>query len=81
MIRQVSNEESIELSLRFRYRKTGLKIPVITAARTITDIKGQRSQPNKKQEIRNRAKKNHKIMSRGVELLKVPPGQMGSPMI
>jgi hypothetical protein len=46
----------------------------------MTDKKGQRSQPNKKQETRNKAKKNHKIMSRGVESLKIPPQQMGFPM-
>jgi uncharacterized protein (DUF2235 family) len=54
-----------------------LKIPLITAARTIIDKKGQRSQPNKKQETRNKAKKNHKIMSRGVESLKLPPNGWG----
>jgi hypothetical protein len=54
---------------------------VITAARIITEKKGQRSQPNKKQEIRNKAKKNHKIMSRGVELLKLSPEWMGFSVI
>jgi hypothetical protein len=57
-----------------------LKRPVITAARIITDKKGQRSQPNKKQETRNKAKKNHKIMSRCVESLKGPPDRMGFPL-
>ena len=81
MSRQVSNEDNIGLSLRFKYRYTGLKIPVITAARIITEKKGQRSQPNKKQETRNKAKKNHNLMSRGVELLKVPPEWIGSSVI
>ena len=53
---------------------------MITAARIITDRKGQRSQPNKKQETRNKAKKNHKIMSRCVESLKVPPDRMDFPL-
>ena len=81
MKKHVSNDERIGLSFRFKYRYTGLKIPVITAARMITDKKGQKSQPNKKQETRNRAKKNHKIRSRCAELLKVSPGRMGSQLI
>ena len=81
MSKQVSNEENIGLSLRFKYRYTGLKIPVTTAASIITEKKGQRSQPNKKQETRNKAKKNHKIMSRGVELLKLAPEWMGFSVI
>jgi hypothetical protein len=37
-------------------------MPVTTAARTITDIKGQKSRPRKKADIRKRARKNHKII-------------------
>jgi hypothetical protein len=37
-------------------------MPVTTAARTITDIKGQKSQPSKKADTRKRARKNHKII-------------------
>jgi hypothetical protein len=37
-------------------------MPVTTAARIITDIKGQKSQPRKKAEMRKRARKNHKII-------------------
>ena len=81
MIRQVRSEEGIGLSFRFKYRYTGLNIPLITAAKTIMDKNGHRSQPNKKQEIRNRAKKNHKIISRGVESLKVPPERMGASVV
>lgn len=77
MSKQVSKEEKTELSLRFKSRYTGLKSPVTTAARTITDKKGHRSQPSKKQETRNKARKNHKIMSRCLESLKVPPDWMG----
>jgi hypothetical protein len=77
MSKQVSKEENTELSLRFKSRYTGLKRPVTTAARTITDKKGQRSQPSKKQETRNKAKKNHKMISRCLESLKVPPDWMG----
>ena len=51
----------------------------MTVARTITDKNGQRSQPNKKHDTRNRVRKNHKIMSRGVELLKLPPKVPGIP--
>jgi hypothetical protein len=58
-----------------------LKIPVTTAARIITEKKGQRSQPNKKQEIRNKAKKKPKIMLRGDELLKLSPEWMGFSVI
>jgi hypothetical protein len=54
---------------------------VITAARIIIDKNGQRSHPNKKQETRNKARKNHKIISRGVESLKVPPERMGASVI
>jgi hypothetical protein len=39
-----------------------LKIPLITEARTITDINGQKSQPRKKAEMKKRARKNHKII-------------------
>jgi hypothetical protein len=77
MSKQVSREEKTGLSLRFKRRYTGLKSPVTTAARTITDKKGQRSQPSKKQETRNKARKNHKMISRCLESLKVPPDWMG----
>jgi hypothetical protein len=51
---------------------------VITAARTIIDKNGQRSHPNKIQDTRNKARKNHKIILRDVESLKIPPERMGA---
>lgn len=73
---QVISEEKMGLSFRFKKRYNGLKIPVITAARTITDKNGHKSQPNKKQETRKMARKNHNIVSRGVELFKASPETM-----
>jgi hypothetical protein len=37
-------------------------MPVTTAARTMIDIKGQKSQPSMKADTRKRARKNHKII-------------------
>ena len=42
-------------------------------AKTITEKNGHSSQPSKPQEIRNKARKNHNIMSRGDDGLKLPP--------
>jgi hypothetical protein len=50
-----------------------LKTPVITIARTITDINGHRSQPSRKQDTINKARKNHKMMSRGDDGLNLLP--------
>ena len=50
-------------------------------AKTITEINGHRSQPNRKQEIRNKARKNHKIMSRGDDGFNLPPPMMGVPVL
>jgi len=60
---QVNSDAKEELIFLFKKSYIGLKMPVTTAARTITDIKGQKSQPRKKAEMRKRAKKNHKIIS------------------
>jgi hypothetical protein len=64
--KQVKSDAKRELIFRFKKLYTGLKMPVTTAARIITDIKGHISQPNKKAEIIKRAKKNHNIMLREV---------------
>jgi hypothetical protein len=45
----------------------------MTMANTMTEKKGHRSHPNKKQDTTNKARKNHKIRSRGDEGLKLPP--------
>jgi hypothetical protein len=46
-------------------------------AKTITDKNGHRSQPRRKQDIRNNARKNHKIMSCGDDGLTLSPRMMG----
>jgi hypothetical protein len=42
-------------------------------AKTITEKNGHRSQPSKMQDTKNKARKNHSIMSRGDDGLKLPP--------
>jgi hypothetical protein len=59
---QISSDAKREFIFLFKKLYSGLKIPLTTAAKTITDIKGQKSQPRKKADNRKRAKKNHKII-------------------
>jgi hypothetical protein len=50
-------------------------------ANTITETNGHRSQPSRRQDIRNKARKNHIITSRGDDGLKLPPPRMGIPVL
>jgi hypothetical protein len=74
---QVISDEITELNLRFKNRYTGLKIPVTTMARTITDRKGHSSQPNMIQDTVKTARKNHKIIARGFLSFTMPPISIG----
>jgi hypothetical protein len=51
----------------------------MTIAKIITDINGHRSQPSRQQDIRNKARKNHRIMSRGDDGPTLPPRMIGVP--
>ena len=53
----------------------------MTMAKTITEKNGHRSRPSSKQDIRNKARKNHKIRSRDDDGLKLPPPMVGVPML
>ena len=77
MMTQVISEESVAFNFRCNTRYTGLKTPVMTMAKTITEKKGHRSQPSKTHDTRNKARKNHKIMSRGDDGFKLPPRTIG----
>jgi hypothetical protein len=59
------------LPLRNRY--TGIKTPVTTVDRIITEKNGQSSQPNNRQEMVKTARKNHRIILRGLLSLTLPP--------
>jgi len=52
----------------------------MTMAKTITEKNGHSSQPSKPQDTRNKARKNHNIMSRGDDGLKLPPQMIGFPV-
>ena len=52
----------------------------MTIAKTMTEKNGHSSQPNKPQDTRNKARKNHNIMSRGDDGLKLPPRMIGYPV-
>ncbi len=59
---QVRMEDKTGLILRFKMSYNGLKMLLTTAARIITDTKGQKSRPRRKSETRKSARKNHKII-------------------
>lgn len=50
-----------------------LNNPVTTAASTKTDIKGEKSRTSRKHEMRNSARKNHRIMFGGELFSILPP--------
>ena len=49
-------------------------------AKTITEKNGHSSQPSKPQDTKNKARKNHNIMSRGDDMLKLSPRLIGVPV-
>jgi len=62
-IQQVKKDAQDALIFLFKKAYIGLKMPVKTAARIIMEMKGHRSRPSKKMDIRKSAKKNHRILS------------------
>lgn len=74
---QVKSDETMGFNLRLKNLYTGLKTPVITVARIITDKKGQSSQPSMKQDAIKTPRKNHKIIPRELLSFTSPPISIG----
>jgi hypothetical protein len=69
----VIRDEIVGFNLPLRNRYTGIKTPVTTVDKIITEKNGQSSQPNNKQEIVKTARKNHRIILLGLLSLTLPP--------